>query len=127
MYADRLTDSMQRAIDETSRRRTLQEEFNQQHGIVPEGIHKAVRDITDRIRQVAEPQAAYQTRRDLSRVDLARAIKELELEMKEAAKRLEFEKAAQLRNELVELRKLQVSQQEVERRSRGEKTHAAPR
>ena len=114
MYADTLTDSLRNAIDQTNRRRAIQEEFNREHGIKPEGIRKSVRDITERVRQVAEPQAAYKTKRDLSKDALARAVKELESAMKEAAKRLEFEKAAMLRDEMVELRKLLVSQEALE-------------
>ena len=73
-----------------------------------------MRDITERVRQAAEPQSPYKTRRDLSKDALARAVKELESAMKEAAKQLEFEKAAMLRDEMVELRKLLVSQEALE-------------
>ncbi len=124
MYADWTTDSMRKAIDETYRRRDIQDAFNREHNITPEGIHKAVRDITERIRQVAESRPTYETRRDLSKDDLARAVKGLESEMKDAAKRLEFEKAAMLRDEMVDLRKLLVSQEVVERGSHGEKARA---
>ena len=124
MYADWTTDSMRKAIDETYRRRDIQETFNRAHNIIPEGIHKAVRDITDRVRQIAESRPTYETRRDLSKDDLARAVKGLESEMKDAAKRLEFEKAAMLRDETVDLRKLLVSQEVVERGSHGEKARA---
>ena len=88
------------------------------------GIRKAIKDITQRVRQVAEPQATYETRRDLSKDDLARVIKDLESQMKQAARQLEFEKAALLRDEVVDLRKLLVSQEAVERGARGEKLHA---
>ena len=114
MYADKITDSLRNAIDQTNRRRTIQDEFNRLHNIKPEGIRKAVRDITERVRQVAESQAGYQTKRDLPKDALARAVKELEAAMKETAKRLEFEKAAMLRDEMVELRKLLVSQETME-------------
>jgi len=124
MYADWTTDSMRKAIDETYRRRDIQEAFNREHNITPEGIHKAVRDITERLRQVVESRPTYETRRDLSKDDLARAVKGLESEMKDAAKRLEFEKAAMLRDEMVDLRKLLVSQEVVERGSHGEKARA---
>ena len=124
MYADRMTDSMRHTIDETYRRRAIQEEFNRRHNITPEGIRKAVKDITERIRQVAEPKAAYETRRDLSKDDMARVIKDLEAQMKQAARQLEFEKAALLRDEMVDLKKLLVSQEVVERGVRGEKLHA---
>ena len=124
MYADRMTDSMRHTIDETYRRRAIQEEFNRRHNITPEGIRKAVKGITERIRQVAEPKAAYETRRDLSKDDMARVIKDLEAQMKQAARQLEFEKAALLRDEMVDLKKLLVSQEVVERGVRGEKLHA---
>ena len=127
MYADRETDSMLKTIDETYRRRAIQSAFNEANHITPEGIRKAVRDITDRVRAVAEPKATYETRRDLSKDNLARAIKELESEMKRASKQLEFEKAAMLRDEMVELRKLLVSQEVVERGTHGEKEPRAPR
>ena len=124
LYADRMTDSMRKTIDETYRRRELQEENNRLLGITPEGIRKAIKDITQRVRQVAEPQAVYETRRDLSKDDLARVVKDLESQMRQAARNLEFEKAALLRDEMVDLKKLMASQEAVERGSRGEKLHA---
>jgi excinuclease ABC subunit B len=127
MYADRITDSMRKTLDETYRRRDVQEQFNLDNNITPAGIHKAVRDITDRVRQAAEPRASYETRRDLSKDGLAHAVKELESQMKQAAKQLEFEKAALLRDEMVELRKLLVSQEVAERGSHGEQTNASGR
>jgi excinuclease ABC subunit B len=127
MYADRETDSMLKTIDETYRRRAIQSAFNEANHITPEGIRKAVRDITERVRTVAEPKATYETRRDLSKDNLARAIKELESQMKRASKQLEFEKAGMLRDEMVELRKLLVSQEVVERGTHGENKPRAPR
>ena len=111
MYADRITDSMQRAIDETSRRRAKQLKFNKEHGITPVTIHKAIRDITDELKstKVAEPQGEYKTKRDVektSRAELQRMMSEMESQMKEAAKNLEFERAAALRDELYELKAL---------------------
>ena len=126
MYADIMTDSMQQCIDETYRRRELQQRFNTENGITPEGIQKAVRDITAQIREAAEPKATYQTRRTLSKDDLARVVKELESEMRGAAKRLEFEKAAALRDEMVEMKKLLASQDVVERGERGERIGPVP-
>ena len=123
LYADRMTDSMRKTIDETYRRRELQEENNCLLGITPEGIRKAIKDITQRVRQVAEPQAVYETRRDLSKDDLARVVKDLESQMRQAARNLEFEKAALLRDEMVDLKKLMVSQEAMKRGSRGEKLH----
>ena len=107
MYADRVTDSMRRAIDETYRRRRIQDDHNREHGIEPQSIHKAVKDITEGIRGVAETKASYQVARaELSRDDMYRVVKDLEFQMKEASRALEFEKAAQLRDEMLELKKL---------------------
>ncbi|MCL0084314.1 excinuclease ABC subunit UvrB [Dehalococcoidia bacterium] len=107
MYADVMTDSMRRAIDETNRRRMIQEAYNKEHGITPEGIKKAIKDITDQFRAVAEPRAQYVTAPPISRDEIARLIKSLESQMKSAAKNLEFEKAALLRDEIMELRRTQ--------------------
>jgi len=120
MYADVVTDSMRRAIDETSRRRVIQGEYNTANGIEPQGIRKAVRDITDSIRQAAEPRAVYEVRKDLPKDELARVVKGLELEMKQAARELEFEKAALLRDEMTDLKRLMVAQEVVERGAAGE-------
>jgi excinuclease ABC subunit B len=111
MYADRITDSMRRAIGETDRRRTIQRQYNAERGIEPEGIRKAVRDITERIRMVAETQAEYRTG-DIPKDEIARLIKDLEKQMKEAAKGMEFEKAALLRDRVVELRRELVGDEE---------------
>ena len=108
MYADVITDSMRRAIDETNRRRAKQVAYNQEHGIEPISIVKAVRDLTDQlsVKAVAEPQAEYRVRgtAGLPKSELKRVIAELEKQMKEAARNLEFEKAAVLRDEVYELR-----------------------
>jgi len=111
MYADRVTDSMKRAIDETNRRRAKQVKFNQEHGITPVSIHKAIRDISDELKanRVAEPQAEYKTKRSAdvaSRGELQKLVAEMERQMKEAAKNLEFERAAALRDEMYELKSL---------------------
>ena len=106
MYADTRTASIEHAISETYRRRTIQEAHNREHGIVPQGIRKEVRDITQRIRRVAEEHAPYEVRKDLPRDELARMVRELERQMKEAAKNLEFEKAAMLRDQILDLRRL---------------------
>jgi excinuclease ABC subunit B len=108
MYADRMTDSMQRAIEETNRRRAKQQTFNDEHGIQPASIFKAVRDLTDQlsVKAVAEPRAEYRARGVLGmpKNELQKVIAELEKQMKEAAKNLEFEKAAILRDQIYELR-----------------------
>ncbi len=105
MYADTVTDSMQRAIDETNRRRAKQKAFNEEHGITPAGISKAVKDIVQAERVVdAEPKYAGIERKPSSYKDLAAYIKELEEQMHEAAADLEFERAAQLRDEIQQLR-----------------------
>jgi excinuclease ABC subunit B len=105
MYADRITNSMQRAIDETERRRGIQLAYNEQHGIVPATVVKEVRDLTDRVRRETAPEA--EPGLDLAQLpkdELARLIRELERQMKKAAQELEFEKAAVLRDQVLELR-----------------------
>jgi len=104
MYADTITKSMQEAIEETSRRRKTQEAYNREHGITPQGIKKAIKDITERIQAIAETQAPY-TVMPVSREEIIHLIKELESDMKKAAKNLEFEKAAMIRDRIIELRK----------------------
>lgn len=110
MYADKVTDSMRRAIDETNRRRAKQIAYNQEHGIEPVSIVKAVRDLTDQVavRAVAEPRGEYRVRgvSGLPKDELRRIIAELEKQMKEAARDLEFEKAAVLRDQIFELRSI---------------------
>ena len=105
MYADTTTESMRTAIAETYRRRDVQEAHNQAYGIVPQGIRKEVRDITERVRQVAEPRAPYRASAEMPKDEMLRMIRELEKQMKEAARSLEFEKAAMLRDQIVELRR----------------------
>jgi len=108
MYADRITDSMKRAIDETDRRRAKQVAYNEAHGIQPVSIMKAVRDLTDEMtpRAVAESRGEYKVKgpRGLEKNELQRVIAEMEKQMKEAARNLEFEKAAVLRDEMYELK-----------------------
>jgi excinuclease ABC subunit B len=109
MYADRVTDSMRAAIEETERRRQIQLEHNQRNNITPIGIRKEIRDLTDRVRSVAEQQAGYSTGgvvETIPKEEVARLIKDLEVQMKQASKLLEFEKAAQLRDQIVELRRM---------------------
>ncbi|TMG35603.1 MAG: excinuclease ABC subunit UvrB [Chloroflexi bacterium] len=110
MYADRVTASMRAAIDETERRREIQVAYNSEHGIEPQTIVKAIREIGLRLRDVAEGEGRYESAgraisgRDLGKDELVRLIKDLESQMKQAAKELEFERAAALRDEVVELR-----------------------
>jgi excinuclease ABC subunit B len=114
MYADTMTRSMKAAIDETYRRRAIQIEYNEKHGIQPRGIVKQIKDLTDRVRAVAEESAAYVASENgapgvisqIPRDELARMIKDLESQMKTAARDLEFEKAALLRDQIVELRRI---------------------
>jgi len=104
LYADKLTDSMKNAVAEIYRRRKIQEDFNKEHDITPQGIRKAIRDITERVKVVAEGRAKYEAA-PVPLDEIARLIKELEAQMKKAAKNLEFEKAALLRDRIVDLRK----------------------
>ncbi len=107
MYANRMTDSMKRAIDETNRRRAIQQQHNEDRGIIPTSIIKQVRDLTDRVKSMVEAEANVESGVDLSllpKEDVNKMIKELEKEMKSAAQALEFEKAAALRDQITELR-----------------------
>ena len=106
MYADKITDSMRKAIDETERRRKIQKEYNEEHGIVPKTIQKAVRDRiriskkagTDITEEEKDPES-------MSAAELEKLIKKLEKQMKKAAAELNFEAAAELRDKLIELKK----------------------
>ena len=104
MYADSITTSMHKAIEETSRRRKIQEAYNKEHGITPQGIKKAIKDITERVQAVAETRIPYMAT-PISREEMLRLIKQLESQMKAAAKNLEFEKAALIRDRIMELRR----------------------
>jgi len=104
MYADSITKSMHEAIEETQRRRRIQEAYNKEHDITPQGIKKAIKDITERVQVVAETRTPY-IAAPISVEEMHRLIKQLESQMKKAAKNLEFEKAALLRDRIIELRK----------------------
>ena len=104
LYADTITDSMRRAIDETNRRRAIQEAYNREHGVIPESIVKSVYDITQRVRAVAEARAEYSTAPAVPKDEIARLIRDLQKQMKAAADALEFEKAALIRDQIFELR-----------------------
>ena len=120
MYADRITDSMRAAIDETNRRRAVQEQYNRDHGIEPRTIVKGIRDLNDQLRAVAENTVVYASEREardarLSELDTKKVeqlVARMEAEMRAAAKELEFERAAALRDEIqqVRLRVLQEDQ-----------------
>jgi excinuclease ABC subunit B len=112
MYADRVTKSMQWAINETNRRRGIQVEFNETHGIDPQTIRKKVSDILQLVRSSDAPSADRREREtrdraplDLGTADLRRLIQSLEEEMHEAATELRFEYAARLRDEINELKR----------------------
>ena len=114
MYADRVTDSMKFAIDETYRRRGIQDVYNRENGIEPQSIQKAVHDITESIKGIGDNRASYRVmRQEMSRDDMFRVIKDLELQMKDAARNLEFEKAAQVRDEIYELRRILAAEQKT--------------
>ncbi len=115
MYADRITASMKRAIQETERRRKIQMKYNEEHGIVPATIVKEIHDLTDRMRATtAAPPEQGLSLAQLPKGELARLIKELEKQMKAAAQALEFEKAALLRDQIFELRAVLVDKEEAE-------------
>jgi excinuclease ABC subunit B len=115
MYADKITDSMRKAIDTTNSRREVQRSFNEEHGIIPRSIKKSVHDLTDDLTKeemvVAEEGGTYRTLADLPKDEMNRMIQELEKQMKTAAQNLEFEKAAQLRDHIVEMRQIMVLKQ----------------
>ncbi|WZL72138.1 excinuclease ABC subunit UvrB [Clostridiaceae bacterium 35-E11] len=107
MYADRITDSMKRAIDETNRRRSIQEIYNTKHNIKPQGIVKKVRDVIEATK-VAEENAKYRiakNKEDMNREEIQELIAKLETEMREAAENLQFERAAELRDKIMEFKK----------------------
>jgi len=111
MYADHVTESMRVAIDETNRRRAIQERYNIEHNISPVTIVKGIRDINDRLRAVAEAHGTYATGpgqekkfTEMAREQLEKLVGQMEAEMRNAARNLEFERAAALRDEIQEIR-----------------------
>ncbi|AQS60303.1 excinuclease ABC subunit UvrB [Desulforamulus ferrireducens] len=106
MYADKMTDSMKKAIGETERRRKIQMEYNRVHNITPETIRKAVRDVIEATKAAEEkaPYVAQTKAGKMTKTEIKKMIAKLEKEMKESAKHLEFERAAQLRDAIIELR-----------------------
>jgi excinuclease ABC subunit B len=111
LYGDRVTDSMRRAIDETNRRRAKQIGHNTEHGIVPRGVVKQVRELIDGVYDPQQAKQSLQAARDQARVELmseksaAREIKRLEKQMHDFARNLEFEKAAHARDQLAALKR----------------------
>jgi len=106
MYADTITDSMRKAIDETERRRRIQQAYNEKHGITPQTVRKAVREVIEATK-VAEEKAPYGKVldvRSMGKKERRQLISQLEKEMKEAARKLEFERAAELRDMIIELK-----------------------
>ena len=104
MYADKITDSMKYAIDETNRRRTIQEAYNKEHGITPKTIHKNIRDLIAITHAVEKEETPKTDFKQMTVQQRREAIEVMELEMRAAAKDLNFEKAAQLRDMILELR-----------------------
>ena len=104
LYADEITPSMRAAIDETARRRTIQDAFNKEHGIVPKTIIKGVREVLEISKTAEEDTIRGRRKRKLNEQERAAEIAKLEKEMKEASKMLEFEYAAVLRDRIIELR-----------------------
>src|SRR6187431_529525 len=118
MYADTVTESMKVAIEETDRRRAVQEQYNAEHGIEPTTIIKGIHDINDRLRAVAEKTVVYSSERRAATLEAAdkaeveRLVARMEAEMKQAAKELEFERAAAIRDEIQQVR-LRVLEQDA--------------
>ena len=104
LYADTVTGSMQTAMNETLRRRAVQEAYNVTHGITPQSISKAIRDIAQQVQKVSEPLREYGERPATAR-ELNVLLRQMEKDMKQAARDLEFERAALIRDRIVELRK----------------------
>lgn len=118
MYADRITDAMEFAIEETNRRRKIQIAYNEQHGIEPLSIVKAIRDLTDQVaaaHAIAEPSAEYGplNAAQFPKDELSRMIKDLEKQMRKAAEALEFERAAGLRDQIYELRQVLADKEDL--------------
>ena len=106
MYADTVTDSMREAIDETQRRREIQEQYNKEHGITPQTIKKAVRDLISISREIAkEEKKLEKDPESMSREELEKLVGEVQKQMKKAASELNFEAAAELRDQMIMLKK----------------------
>ena len=106
MYADTITDSMRRALDETERRRSIQQKYNEEHGITPQSIRKAVRDLISITKEVAKEEVKFEKDPEsMDRQELEKLIADVQKKMKKAAADLDFETAAELRDRMVELKK----------------------
>jgi hypothetical protein len=131
MYADTITESMKAAIDETNRRRTVQEEWNRERGIEPKTIIKGIHDLNQRLRAVAESTAMYTSEREgrdlseLGRREVEQLVARLEAEMRSAAKELEFERAAALRDEIQQIRFRVLQEDEATKVARAAEAAAA--
>lgn len=105
MYADTITDSMRNAIEETNRRRTIQQKYNEEHGITPQTIKKAVRDLISISKSIAKEEARFEKDPEsMSRKELEKLIADIQKKMKKAAAELDFETAAELRDKMMELK-----------------------
>ena len=109
MYADNMTDSMRKAIEETERRRKIQNQYNEEHGITPQTIRKAVRDLISISREITKEQAAFEKDPESMNLgELRKLIADVEKKMRKAAADLNFEAAAELRDRMIELRKYEL-------------------
>ena len=108
MYADTITDSMRRALDETNRRRKIQEEYNEAHGITPQTIRKAVRDLISISKEVKKEETLYAEKdlESMSKKELEKLAAQIQKKMKAAAAELNFEEAVVLRDQMIEVKKV---------------------
>ena len=105
MYADNMTDSMRAAIEETNRRRSIQQKYNEEHGITPQTIKKAVRDLISISKAVAKEEVTFEKDPEsMSRKELEKLIADVQKKMQKAAADLNFEAAAELRDKMIELK-----------------------
>ena len=106
MYADTITDSMREALDETNRRREIQMEYNEEHGITPQTIKKAVRDLISISKVIAKEEVRFEKDPEsMTKKELEKLIGEIQKKMQKAAADLNFEAAAELRDKMLELKK----------------------
>ena len=106
MYADHMTDSMRVAIEETNRRRAIQQAYNEEHGITPQTIQKAVQDLISISKVIAKEEMKFEKDPEsMSREELEKLVAKVEKQMRKAAADLNFEAAAELRDQMVDLKK----------------------